>query len=574
MHNRLMSYGYAVLFRLLLPVFCLMPFSTFSQDYLGFANSPFAGVNGIDVNPASIVNNPRKWDITLIGMNLGVANNYLGFQKRALEHSGTRFAGDYPAFADDDFINNYLTKRNNGKPISVHVALNLTLPSFMFTRKKHKDAFAFTCKSRVYANVDGIDPFLAQIALSGGTDSTLFLQDLTGTKISAQFMAWNEYGITYGKTVMQTQNERLNVAGRLKLLQGLYSMYVFIKDVNYKFYEQDSLLVLSSQVNYGHSSNLEFNKESLKIGFGGKPALGLDLGVTYEFHALTDVRSKMSSQSKTTPLQHDYKYKLGLSLQDLGWIKYLKPEHARNFAMEVNQDLDFGTLQGSGETPLAQVDDSLNAQYTMDPNDDKFRMNLPTLASLQFDYSVGKNIYINSTFNYAFQFSNNANKIHEITTFSITPRWDWKWLGFYMPLSYNKYSHTRLGVSARIGPLIVGMADVLPIISKRDVYGVDMHFMLKVPHIHLKKKTPKSKSKFNVNREKSKKPAKQNTGSTTMPKKDISPKQAEKKKASSLQAKNRQQNARKHIFPRWHKSKKRKRRANPETRGGTIYFKL
>lgn len=544
--------------------------SAFSQDYLGFASSPFAGVNGIDVNPASIVNSPRKWDITLLGINVGVANNYFGIQKRSLAHTGKTFTGNYPAFNDDDFINKYVTRRDNGKPISMHVAANVTLPSFMFTRKKHKDAFAFTCKSRVYANVDGLDANIVQLALSDGTDTSLFFQDFSGTKLSVQTMAWNEYGITYGKTAMQTQNERLNLAGRLKLLQGLYSMYVFIEDVNYKFYEKDSLLVLSSQVNYGHSSNLEFNQEAMKFGFGGKPSFGLDLGATYEFHPLTDVRSKMSSQSNTTPLQHEYKYKIGLSLQDLGWIKYLKPAHARDFTMEINQDLDFNSLQGSGETPLADVDDSLHAKYPMDAGDDKFRMNLPTVASLQADYYAGKNIYINSTFNYAFQFKNNANKIHETTTFSITPRWDWKWLGLYVPLSYNKYSHARIGLSTRIGPLIVGMADILPIISKRDVYGVDLHVMLKVPHIHLKKKTknPRSKSKFNVNRERV-----ENNDKTNMPKKDSTPREV--KKGTIGKTVDRKPSSRKHIFPRVHLfKKKRKHKANPETRKGVIYFKM
>ena len=115
--------------------------------------------------------------------------------------------------------------------------------------------------------------------------------------------------------------------------------------------------------------------------------------------------------------------------------------------MEIDQTLDFGSLQGSGDTPLADVDDSLNADYPMDASDDKYRMNLPTLASLQGDYYVGKNVSVNSTFNYAFQFRNNDNKIHEITNFSITPRWDWKWLGVYVPFSYNKYSHVRMGAS-------------------------------------------------------------------------------------------------------------------------------
>jgi hypothetical protein len=522
-------------------------------------------------------------------MNVGAANNYLGFQKKALKHTGKLTAADstldFPAFSDDDFINHYISRRNLKNPISAHVALNLTLPSFMFTRNKYHDAFAFTCRSRSYANIDGIDPTLAEIALSdavnGTIDSSLFNLDLTGTRISVQTMIWNEYGITYGKTALQTKNERLSIGGRLKLLQGLYSMYAYLDDVKYKFYEKDSLLVLSSHVGYGHSTNLEFTPDALKFGFGGKPSFGLDLGATYEFYPLTDVRSRISSESKTTPLQHDYKYKVGFSVQDLGWIKYLKPKNARDFTMEINQALDFGSLQGSGNTPLADVDDSINKKYPMDAGDDKYRMNLPTLASLQGDYYAGHNLYINSTFNYAFQFRKNENKIHEITTFSITPRWDWKWLGFYLPLSYNKYSHARVGVSTRIGPLIVGMADVLPLISKRDVYGVDFHMMLKVPHIQLKKKAQRSKSKFDVKKEETKK-RKKNNDKRHKPKKDSSSKEHKqpkpenkKKKDRSASDANRDQKTRKHIFPRIHLFKNRhKHSARPEDRDHVIYFKL
>lgn len=537
---------------------------SYSQDYLGFANSAFAGVNGIDVNPASIVNNPRKWDVTLLGMNLGVANNYIGFQKRALKHTGKLTTGDYPAFNDDNFSGNYLTKDSKGKPVSVFAGLNLMLPSFMFTREKNDDAFAFTCRTRAYVNVDGIDPTLANIIINGKNDSSLFNQDFAGINVSAQAMLWNEYGITYGKTISQTSNERLNVGGRVKLLQGIYAMYLFINELNYKFYEADSVLIVSSLVHYGHSPNLEFNQEAVKFEFGGKPSLGLDLGASYEFHPLTEVRSRTKSRSNTTPLQHEYKYKIGFSVQDLGRIKFLKPANARDFKADLTGDLDFNSLQGTGDAPLAQADDTLSVKYPMIQEDNKFKVNLPTVASLQADYYAGKNIYVNSTFNYAFQFKNNEDKIHETTTFSVTPRWDWKWLGLYVPFSYNKYSKFRLGLSSRIGPLIVGMADILPFISKRDVYGVDFHFLLKVPHIHFGKKDnrPRGKSRYDVNREKPKHVAKK-------------PKQTRKKTEHIFPKAKRKEQGQKHIFRRvFIFQKKNKHNARPKKRDQIIYLKM
>ena len=555
--------------------FCFLFSAGYSQDYLGFANSIFAGVNGIDVNPASIVNNPRKWDVTIVGLNFMVANNFV-----AMNNNGRKYVLSRDPNPFD--MNNSIVMNSKGKPVSVFFATNITLPSFMFIRSKHKDAFAFTCKSRVYANIDGIEPTLADIAINGKNDSALFNQDLSAIRVSAQVMLWNEYGITYGKTIEQTSNERLNVAARLKYLQGIAAMYLFVKDIKYNFYTEDSIGVESSLIHYGHSDNLEFSKEAAKFKAGGKPSFGLDLGATYEFHPLTNVRSKISSQSKTTPLQHEYKYKVGLSIQDLGWIKYLKPPDAHDFKAEVQANVDFNTLQSSGTNPLASADDSLKLKFIMVPDDDKFRMTLPTLISAQGDYYAGKNVYVNSTFNYAFQFKNRESKIHEVTTFSITPRWDWKWLGAYVPFSYNKYSHVRAGLSLRLGPLIIGMADLLPLIGKGNIKGVDFHFMLKVPHIHFKKKdkNPRSNSKFDVNKEKPNKPKK---GKSNMPKKDESPYEKshkqpkpEKKKKDDRKTTppKQEKKKRKHIFPKVHLFKKKKSVANPQQGEHTIYFKL
>ena len=160
--------------------------SAFSQDYLGFANSAFAGVNGIDVNPASIVNSPRKWDVTIIGINVAVANNFIGLNK-----DGRKFllSQDENPFNK----NNYLAQKTKAKSISLFAEANIMLPSFMFIRSKHKDAFAFTCRSRIYMNVDGIPAELGNYAMNSGQDSTFFQQYRSAKYVSAQAMILNEY---------------------------------------------------------------------------------------------------------------------------------------------------------------------------------------------------------------------------------------------------------------------------------------------------------------------------------------------------------------------------------------------
>ncbi|MBI3501381.1 MAG: hypothetical protein HY063_06265 [Bacteroidetes bacterium] len=547
--------------------------SASAQHYLGIANSAFAGVNGIDVNPASIVGSPRKWDVTIIGINAEVANNFLGITKggrKILMSSNT-----------GDFDNNTDLKTTRAKTISVFAGVNLMLPSFMFIRSKHKDAFAFTCRSRIYANIDGIPAELGTYAMNNGEDSTFFQQDRSAKYISAQAMVWNEYGITYGKTIRESSNERLNVAGRLKYLQGFYSAYLFTKEVNYKYFHNDStsgdsISLESSLVHWGYSPNLSNTSQGFKLSTGGKPAFALDAGATYEFHPLTTVHTRLKSEGKTSPMQHEYKYKLGFSIQDLGWIKFRKPDNVRDFQPDFNKTVNISNI--------ASLGDSIKAAYEIKENDKKYRMQLPTLISAQGDYYAGRNIYVNSTFNYAFQFKRWESKIHEVTCFSITPRWDWKWLGVYFPVSYNKYTAVRAGATVRIGPLIAGTADLLPLITKKNLRGADFHFMLKVPHLHFGKHTKrtKSNSKFEVNEEKNK-PVKRKKGKTYMPKKDESPVEKEHKQPKPEKRKKKEHTApeapnekkvRKHIFPRFHLFKKKNKHKPGEGEEHTIYFKL
>ena len=81
-----------------------------AQDFLGFNSSNYAGVTGIDLQPASIVDNRMKVDISLFGMNAQVYNNYIGLDPAALKRSsGGIFNGVYPAFDDTAFQDKYLS---------------------------------------------------------------------------------------------------------------------------------------------------------------------------------------------------------------------------------------------------------------------------------------------------------------------------------------------------------------------------------------------------------------------------------------------------------------------------------
>ena len=98
----------------------------FSQDFLGYVNSNYAGVSGINLNPACIADSRYKFDMTLVGFNLSFANNYIGLKREAIQNKNT-------AFKDPAFKDKYIIERKNSDRKSLFVSNQIVAPSFMLT---------------------------------------------------------------------------------------------------------------------------------------------------------------------------------------------------------------------------------------------------------------------------------------------------------------------------------------------------------------------------------------------------------------------------------------------------------
>jgi hypothetical protein len=85
--------------------------------------------------------------------------------------------------------------------------------------------------------------------------------------------------------------------------------------------------------------------------------------------------------------------------------------------------------------------------------------------------------------------------LHQVSTFTVTPKYDMVWLGAYMPLSVDVMGNVSWGATLRIGPLIIGTADFLGFFAKKYIYNADIHAALKIT-IPYSVKVKKSKSKL------------------------------------------------------------------------------
>ena len=491
----------------LLSFLIIISYSIKSQDFVGFNQSNYAGVTGVYQQPASIVDGRMKFDMNLVGINIGAYNNYIGIKRDAFHREKKDGKTTMPAFDDTSFADHYMVQRDGNRNKSIYFNNRIVGPSFMIAINR-KNAIALTSCIRNYFNVDGVSPDLARLAYAEFNYPSLWIKNLSNKNLSVQEMTWAEYGLTYARVIKEDNEHYLKAGATIKLLQGIQSAYMFVKDLKYNFQTDTTLSIIQSDVNYGHSDNLTF--KDIKIGeqnSGTKvfdysqsyPGIGFDFGMVYEWRP-DYMKYKYDMDGEKNLWRKDknkYKLKIGLSVTDIGSIKFKKGSTSGNF----NANVGYWNLKPISPKSIGEFDDTLKGRFNGTSGPSTYKMNLPMAVSLQVDYQIWKDVYLNLTPYLAFQFKKNDTKVHDISSITLTPRWDHKWFGVFIPVQYNFLDGFRAGAAVRLGPLIVGSSNLAPLVGQKTVYGADIYTMLKIPIPYGR---PKDKDKDGISNKKDK----------------------------------------------------------------------
>ncbi len=461
--------------------------TTQAQQYLGFTNSNYSGVHGLLLQPASVVDNRMKFDLNLVSFQGTFSNNYVSLRAKDLRTNYDENA---------DFQDTYLRIKENSNNKYVYLNLDVLGPSFSFNIG-HKNAVAFTSRFRTTVNLDNVTPELARLSWEGLDYPQLWQQNLGNQRLSAQYMSWAEYGITYGREIFQIGRHYLKGAVTAKLLQGMGAAYLFVDDLSYNFTNDDTLSLFDSDVKYGHSTNFDFNTDGVKYKFISDPTVGFDMGFVYEFRKKEETYT-YDMDGKTGLYRKDknkYKLKIGFSILDIGRVRFKKGDISANFNANINDydisEFNVGSIEDFNDT-LAK-----NFLFTQTTGE-TFTMRLPTAMSFQVDYNIWKGFYANFTAFGSFRRKNLESKLRQQSTFSITPRFEHKWFDFAVPFSVNTDKQVMLGSSIRLGVLFFGTNNLLGL-AGNSVYGADFYVGLKVPIPYGK---PKDRDKDKVSNRK------------------------------------------------------------------------
>lgn len=415
-----------------------------AQELAGFRTSKYAGVNSVFYNPASISGSPYRFDVNIFAVNVGVSNNQLKYK---LSDIGSSF--------NEDTIKNQLFGQSAGLTKAL-VNLGAHAPSVMFNVGKF--SFAVTSRVRMVTNVTDLDGRLADKVINDITnDPSLPYKISSNSNMRISMNGWAEFGASVAREVLAVGPHHLRAGVTLKYLAGAGNGTINIDQLHATLnvdeakrdaYITDAKGAIGMNFAGFKLSDFDVNDLTKFTGHG----VGIDLGLVYEYRP---------------GAEQQYKYRIGLSLLDAGKIRYERDvNRSGSFGINIpaGQQFSFRSLEN---VSLDNYKEELSkySQYfqaSKDNGNDKYSVSLPTTLRVEGDYHIHDAFSVNLDVQLAL--STGKNKPYNtqyFNTFSITPRYDGKVFGFFLPISYNEISKLNAGASFRVGPLFVGSGSVL-----------------------------------------------------------------------------------------------------------------
>ncbi len=457
-----------------------------SQDFLGINTGNFAGVTGLSLQPASIVDSRYKFDINLFSTGINYSNNYLLVNREAILKFNKNNYENYNSFKQ-----RYLTESNlaPGEKVFFNLGNRVQLPlSFMATTGK-KSAIAFNMQFRSVIQGRGISTDLAKLAYNDFyfpplNNSSI---DASGTAVNA--LNWASAGLTYGRVLYSSDNHFLKAAFTAKYLAGVASVNFSSANLNLQVNTDSTFNFTTSSFNYNHNKNADYDIAFDKKYRPDAEAFGFDAGLVYEYRGnLKNFRYIRNDDERSyTEDRRDlnkYIFKLGVSILDAGRFTFNKPANVNSFSANINN----WDLKNANYGSLDEFDTALASRVTANANDPrKYSVYLPTALSVQADIRFVKGLFLNMMSYQPLKLGNSDGiRFNNYGYYAITPRYERRHFGIYVPYSIakrNEFSGDKdnaLGITLRAGPFFIGSSNLGTMAFKKQLRSADVHLGLKV----------------------------------------------------------------------------------------------
>ncbi|WP_300568115.1 DUF5723 family protein [Flavobacterium sp.] len=430
-----------------------------AQSYLGYYHDNYAGVQSVLFNPASIVDSNFRADINLFSISSLGTNDYYGIKATDLLKSSYDLETQAKLFSAGS--NNFI------------INADAMGPSVMFNIAP-KHSLALFTRGRAVVNMHDINGEVLK-QLSNDFDSNTDF-DLEAGNFNITASSWAELGLSYATILMNKNNHLIKGGLSLKYLQGIANNYSKAADVSVDYNNNGpnpifNTVTTTGTLVYGGNQDFEENFDNLKFNSGSN-GLGADLGFVYEYRPEFDNFT-----------ENKYKLRVGLAVTDIGSIKF---KEASEKKYDLNQTVSEAQYESAGS-----IGEFLDSNYAVLETNSVKKYILPTAVHANLDWNFYKKFYLNLNGDINAVNKKNLNSSAIANTVSLTPRYETKWFGAYLPLNYMDYRGFQAGLGFRAGPFFIGSGSVITNLISDESKGFDIHAGLKIPIYKTKAAEPK-----------------------------------------------------------------------------------
>lgn len=482
-----------------------------SQDFLPALSDNYMGINQVTLQPAAIVDSHFERDFNLLGVNNDIYSDAMRYRSKWLLNPWSLLTNKQ--WWDD---NTYLDDPN-GKDKNFFMSQSVLGPSFLVSIGE-KHALGFTYKLRSITNTDDLTEPLFRSIYGSYNDPQYWNQWYLDKNMRSVQHIFGDYGFSYATQILNRGPNFLKAGITLKLLQGIASAYVQ-SDSLYYYYDPvsgpdgNSISYNSPYVYGGLSGNWGYYDDegnfdySMNYQITDKPSVGFDIGIVYEYRPnykqyFYNVDGKRYLVRKD---KNKYLFKIGVSVLDIGRLKYKKEYNSFNLSASFTADYLQRYRSGDNSVPnntywldvnkasfsfleYATFVDTLYQRYLSDRGVEKdendpgnFTVRLPAAISIQVDVKVYQRFYVNmTTYTGLYQGFSNAPNSHYMSNYSITPRYESKWLTVTLPVQYNQFQKLNVGLGVRTAFVYFGISNLFSAIFS-DSYGLNVYLGAKLP---------------------------------------------------------------------------------------------
>ncbi|MFT5512411.1 MAG: hypothetical protein ACI8SE_000809, partial [Bacteroidia bacterium] len=458
-------------------LFILMTNATaFGQYVRNFANSNYGALQSISYNPANLADGRCRFALTPLTVFADVNNNFINV-RTPYKYSEVLNNNVSTNLLDENDIpvwdNSFMEDKLNANNKQAYVSAEVMGPSFLLGRKD-KSGFAFTTKTRFFANVDGLDEDLLKVFLvdfdSVAPDYSvkshqLRLMNQPGVETNLGFgaLAYQEFAFSYAAVLQDKKANFFKGGATIKYVIGLGAGFGSVNDFNYELVGIDSLRIKSANISAAYTSDRYFTTDRRLNDYLGKNKLGkgmgIDLGVVYEYRP--DYKSytyRMDRRNHEDRTKNKYKFKIGAAISDFGSIKF----DNRPFTQSINIISDGDTTDWADFEEVTKfngtndIDSFALRLFPSSTIDSSFSAKLPASFNINFDYALENNWYLNAAYVQSLR-GNKVRGVRKQNVFSVGARYETRRFEFASNFVIGQfYNPILLGAFVRYGPVYVG----------------------------------------------------------------------------------------------------------------------